>query len=369
MPIRRLAVESPSECCPKWQSGGFSELLRVLVAAVIAWVCVALFPVAYAQQIAGAGGTFPAPVYAKWAEAAHGAIGVDLTYSAVGSGEGQQRIVNRAVDFGASDVPMDETRLASGNLLQFPTVMGAVVVIVNLPRVRDGELKLTGEALADIYAGKIRKWNDPVLEAMNPDITLPNVSIAPVHRYEASGTSFVFTSYLSAVSSAWRSAAGVGTSVNWPVGPGARGNDGVASTVSITRGGIGYVESSFATENHLNIARLRNRSGVFVKPIAASFNATAASANWNVPNFAVSLVDTDGAANWPIVATTFILLPKDPKDANRSLAAMKFFDWAYRSGGASAEQLGYIVLPAAVQDAVRDSWRAQVLADGQPVYR
>lgn len=344
-------------------------MLRMLVTSTIAWVCVLLSSIAHAQPITGAGGTFPAPVYAKWAETAHAAIGIDLTYSAVGSGEGQKQIIGRKVDFGASDVPMDADRLASANLLQFPTVMAAVVVIVNLPRVRDGELKLTGEALADIFAGKIRKWNDPVLEAMNPDITLPNVSIAPVHRYEASGTSFVFTSYLSAVSPGWKSATGAGITVNWPVGAGARGNDGVASTVSITRGGIGYVESSFATENHLNIARLRNRSGVFVKPTAASFTATAASANWNVPDFAVNLVDTEGAANWPIVSTTFILLPKDPKDATRSAAVMKFFDWAYRSGGASAEQLGYVVLPTAIQNSVRDSWRAQVVVDGQPVYK
>jgi phosphate transport system substrate-binding protein len=344
-------------------------LSRRLAALVLAWVWALLCAAAHAQQITGAGGTFPAPVYAKWAETAHAAIGAEVTYSAVGSGEGQQQITARAVDFGASDVPMDAARLASADLLQFPTVIGAVVVIVNLPRVRDGELKLTGKALADIYAGKIRKWNDPVLEAMNPDITLPNVSIAPVHRYEESGTSFVFTSYLSAVSPAWKSAIGAGIAVNWPVGAGARGNDGVASTVSITRGGIGYVESSFATENHLNIARLQNRSGVFVKPTAASFAATAAAANWNVPGFAVDLVDTGGAANWPIASTTFILLPKDPKDPARSAAVMKFFDWAYRNGEASAEQLGYIVLPPAVQDKVRDSWRSQVLAGEKPVYQ
>jgi phosphate transport system substrate-binding protein len=328
-------------------------------------------PVAHAsaQAITGAGGTFPAPVYAKWAEAAHAAIGVDLTYSAVGSGEGQKQIISRKVDFGASDAPMDPAALSNANLLQFPTLIGAVVVIVNVPRVREGELKLTGEALADIFAGRIRKWNDPVLAAMNPDITLPNVSIAPVHRYEASGTSFVFTSYLSAVSPAWRNATGAGANVNWPTGSGARGNDGVASTVSITRGGIGYVESSFATENHLSIARLRNHAGIFVKPTAASFNAAAASADWNVPNFAVDLVDTDGAGNWPIVATTFILLPRDPPDPSRSAAVMKFFDWAYRNGKAQAEQLGYLVLPPAIRQSVRDRWQTQVLADGQPVYR
>jgi phosphate transport system substrate-binding protein len=331
--------------------------VRLLAACLVSLVFVSICPAAQAQQITGAGGTFPAPVYAKWAEAARGAIGVDLAYSAVGSGEGQKRIIARSVDFGASDAPMDAAALASASLLQVPTLLGAVVVIVNLPRVRDGELKLTGEVLADIYAGKIRKWNDPVLAALNPDITLPNVSIAPVHRYDASGTSFVFTSYLAAVSPAWQAQTGAGTAVTWPVGSGARGNDGVASTVSITRGGIGYVESSFATENHLNIARLRNRSGAFVKPTADSFAAAAAAADWNVPGFAASLVNTAGAANWPIVATTFILLPTDPKDPARAAAVLKFFDWAYRNGTKSAEQLGYLGLPAAVQDSVRALWR------------
>ncbi len=223
--------------------------------------------------------------------------------------------------------------------------------------------------LADIYACRIRKWNDPVLEALNPDITLPNVSIAPIHRYEASGTSFVFTSYLSKVSAGWKDRTGAGVNVKWPCGSGARGNDGVASAVSISRGGIGYVESFFAMENQFNSARLRNRSGVFVKPTLSSFTAAAAAANWNVPNFAVDLVDTDGAGNWPIVSTSFVLLPKNPADAARSDAVMRFFDWAYRNGGASAEQLGYIVLPAAIQDTVRDTWRNQVLHDGKPAYK
>jgi len=336
---------------------------------MLVWLCAAFAACADAQHIDGAGGTFPAPVYAEWAAAARAATGIDVSYSAVGSGEGQQRIIARKVDFGASDAPMDAAALASANLLQFPTVMGAVVVIVNLPRVRYGELKLTGETLAGIYAGRIRKWNDPLLEALNPDITLPNVSISPVHRYEASGTSFTFTAYLSAASPAWQSTIGSGTMVKWPAGPGAIGNDGVATTVSITRGAIGYVESSFATENHLNMARLRNRSGIFVKPTAESFAAAAATANWNVPHFAANLVDTAGAANWPIMSTTFILLPKDPQDPARSAAVLRFFDWAYRNGNAAAKRLGYIALPAAVQDRVRDEWRTLPPPDGKTTYR
>ena len=322
-----------------------------------------------AQQIAGAGASFPAPVYAKWAEAAHAALGIDVTYQPLGSGAGQDQIISRSVDFGGSDAPMDEARLSAANLLQFPTVIAAVVVIVNLPHVREGELKLTGETLADIFAGKIRKWNDPRLAEVAPDIALPNLPIAPVHRYEPSGTSFVFTSYLSAVSPAWKSGVGAGTKVNWPVGAGARGSDGVASTVSIVRGGIGYVENTFATANHLITVQLRNAAGAFVKPNTASFAAAATSADWNAANFAVSLIDTDGATSWPIVSATFILLPKDPKDSARSAAVMRFFDWAYRSGGPAAEQLDYIPLPATVQERVRAVWRSQVLANGKPVYR
>jgi len=321
------------------------------------------------EQISGTGGTFPAPVYAKWADTARSAIGVDVTYNAIGSGAGQDQIISRSVDFGASDAPMDDARLSAAKLLQFPTVIGAVVVIVNLPRVREGELKLTGETLAAIFAGKIDKWNDPRLKQVNPDVTLPNLPIEPIHRYEPSGTSFAFTSYLSAVSLEWKSSVGTGTKVNWPAGVGARGSDGAATAVNITRGAIAYVESTYAAENHLTTAQLRNRSGVFVEPTTASFTAAAASADWNTPNFAVNLVDTDGAASWPIVTPTFVLLPRDPKDMTRSAAVMRFFDWAYKSGGAVAEQLGYVPLPATVQDGVRAAWRSQVSVDGTPVYK
>jgi phosphate transport system substrate-binding protein len=344
-------------------------LPRTLAVVTIAGLCLLLSTIAVARQITGAGGTFPEPVYARWAELARSAINVQVTYDPVGSGEGQHQIVGRQVDFGASDAPMESARLAGADLLQFPTVIGAIVVIVNLPRVRPGELKLSGEALAGIFAGNIRKWNDPVLVDLNPHLTLPNVSIAPVHRYDASGTTFVFTSYLSAVSPEWRSKFGTGNTVNWPTGAAARGNDGVASTVSITRGGIGYVQSSFATENHLNIARLRNKSGAFVAPTAESFAAAAAAADWSAPDFAVSLVDTIGAANWPIMTTTFILLPKNPADATRSQDVMKFFDWAFRDGDPEAERLGYVVLPPAVRESVRRKWRSQVLANGEPVYQ
>jgi phosphate transport system substrate-binding protein len=341
-------------------------LSRTAMAVVFAGLSLA----ANAQQITGAGATFPAPAYAKWGEAAKAATGIELNYQAIGSGGGQNQITNRTVDFGASDAPMDPAKLVSANLLQFPTLMGAVVVIVNLPGVKQDELKLTGELVADIYAGKIVKWNDPKLVEMNKDVTLPSIAIAPVYRAEASGTSFVFTSYLSAVSPAWKSAVGASTSVKWPAGAGAKGNDGVAGTVRNTRGGIGYVENAYATQNHLTTTQLRNKAGAFVKPTIETFTAAAAAGDWaGAPNFAVSLIDTNGPGNWPIVSPTFILLPKDPKDATHSANVIKFVDWAYKSGGAIAQQLDYIPLPAAVQDSVRNAWRTQVIADGKPVYK
>jgi len=325
---------------------------------------------ASAQQITGAGGTFPAPVYAKWGEAAKAATGLELNYQAIGSGGGQNQITNRTVDFGASDAPMDPAKLKSANLLQFPTVMGAVDIIVNLPGVTQDELKLTGEALADIYAGKIVKWNDPKLVEMNRGVKLPNLAIAPVYRAEASGTSYVFTSYLSAVSPEWKSSVGANTSVKWPAGAGAKGNDGVAGTVRNTRGGIGYVENAYATQNHLTTTQLRNKAGNFIKPSNASYIAAASSGDWaDASDFAVSLIDTAGPTSWPIVSPTFILLPKDPKDATHSANVIKFFDWTYKSGGAIAQQLDYIPLPAKVQDSVRAAWRSQIMANGQPVYK
>ncbi len=333
-------------------------------------LAIASLSTAHAQQITGAGGTFPAPVYAKWGEAAKSAIGIELNYQAIGSGGGQNQITNRTVDFGASDAPMDPDKLKTADLLQFPTVMGAVVVIVNIPEVTTDQLKLTGDVLADIYDGKITKWNDPKVTALNNGVTLPNLAIAPVYRAEASGTSFVFTSYLSAVSPGWKSSVGANTSVKWPAGAGAKGNDGVAATVGHTRGAIGYVENAYATQNHLITVQLRNKSGAFVKPTTDSFTAAASAADWTgAANFAVSLIDLGGANTWPIVSPTFILLPKDPKDAAKSADVMKFFNWTYTSGGAIAKQLDYIPLPASVQDAVRAEWKKDVMANGQPVYK
>lgn len=322
--------------------------------------CAVVLPVA-AQQITGAGATFPAPVYTKWGEAAKAAIGVELNYQAIGSGGGQNQILNRTVDFGASDAPMDPAKLESGKLVQFPMVMGAVVPIVNLPGVADDQMKMSGEILADIFAGTITKWNDPKLVEMNRGVTLPNLAIAPVHRADASGTSFVFTSYLSEVSPEWKTKTGANTSVNWPAGTGAKGNDGVAASVKNVRGAIGYVENAYATQNKLTQVQLRNKSGAFVKPTIESFQAAAAGADWKgAKNYAVSLVDQPGATAWPIVSATFLLLPTDPKDAQRQQLVMKWVNWDYQNGDAIAKQLEYVPLPAAVKDMVRATWTKQL---------
>ena len=317
-------------------------------------------PVA-AQQITGAGATFPAPVYAKWGEAAKAAIGVELNYQAIGSGGGQNQITNRTVDFGASDAPMEAAKLASANLVQIPMVMGAVVPIVNLPGIEADKVKLTGDMLSDIYMGKITKWNDPKLVEMNRGIDMPNLAIAPVYRADGSGTSFVFTSYLSAASAEWKDKVGASTSVKWPAGSGARGNDGIAATVKNTRGAIGYVENAYATQNKLTTTQLRNKAGSFVAPTMAAFGAAASSGDWaGAQNFAVNLIDQAGAQSWPIVSATFLLLPKDPKDAARSANVVKFIDWAYTNGGPIATQLEYIPLPKPVQDNVRAALKSSI---------
>ena len=324
---------------------------------------------AHAQQITGAGATFPAPLYAKWGEAAKAASGIELNYQAIGSGGGQTQIVNRTVDFGASDAPMNVERMEKANLHQFPAVMGSVVVIVNIPGVANNQLRLDGPMVAEIYGGKITKWNDPRIQEMNKGVALPNRSIAPVYRADGSGTTYVFAAYLSAVDTDWKTKVGTATSVKWPTGQGARGTDGVAATVRNTPGSIGYVEFVFAKQNNLPTAMLRNKAGAFVAPSMETFTAAAASADLaGAKHFAVDLIDQLGEKSWPIVSATFILLPKDPKDTARSANVMKFFDWAYNSGDQVAIGLDYVPLPQAVKAAVRSSWAAEIKGqDGRPV--
>jgi phosphate transport system substrate-binding protein len=322
-----------------------------------------LVAVATAQtvQITGAGSSFAAPIYAKWAEAASGAVGVKLNYQAIGSGAGINQINNRTVDFGASDMPVAADQLAAHRLMQFPTVIGGVDIIVNIPGVKPNELKLTGPILADIYLGNITKWNDKQITALNPGLKVPNLAIAPVRRADGSGTTFVFTDYLGTQSPDWKSKVGSATSVNWPVGAGAKGSDGVAGTVKQIRGGIGYVESAYAEQNHLTTVLLRNQAGQFVAPTMAAFEAAAANADWSkVQNFAIDLNDQPGAESWPIASATFVLLPTDPKDANQSAAVKKFFDWGFTHGNDIARQLLYVPLPDSVHDAIRAAWKEKV---------
>jgi len=316
---------------------------------------------AHAQQITGAGSSFAAPIYGKWGDAASGPTGLRLNYQAVGSGAGINQINNRTVDFGASDMPVAADQLAAHKLMQFPTVIGGVDIIVNLPGVKPNELKLTGPVLADIYLGKIAKWNDKAIAELNPELKLPSTAIASVHRADGSGTTYVFTDYLGMQSADWKSKIGSSTSVSWPSGAGAKGSDQVAGTVRQMQGGIGYVESAYAEQNHLTTVLLKNKDGQFVAPTMASFAAAAASADWSkVENFAIDLNDQPGAASWPIEAATFVLLPTDPKDVAQSAAVKKFFDWGFTHGSDIATQLLYIPLPAAVHSAIRAAWQKAV---------
>lgn len=337
------------------------KLKTVTLAIAMAGVAIVAGAQAQTVQITGAGSTFAAPIYAKWGEAASSTIGVKLNYQAIGSGAGINQVNNRTVDFGASDMPVAGDQLAAHKLMQFPTVIGGVDIIINVPGVKPNQLKLTGPILADIYLGNITKWNDKQIAALNPDLRLPNLAIAPVHRADGSGTTFVFTDYLGTQSDTWKSKVGSSTSVAWPVGAGAKGSDGVAGTVRQIRGGIGYDESAYAAQNHLTTALLRNKGGQFVAPTMAAFEAAAASADWSkVQHFAIDLNDQAGAASWPIESATFVLLPTDPRDAKQSAAVKKFFDWGFAHGNDTARQLLYIPLPDSVHDAIRAAWKAEI---------
>jgi phosphate transport system substrate-binding protein len=336
------------------------DIMR-LTATVLAIGLGAISFAAQAQQITGAGSSFAAPIYGKWGDAASGATGIKLNYQAVGSGAGINQVNNRTVDFGASDMPVAADQLAAHKLMQFPTVIGGVDIIVNIPGVKPNELKLTGPILADIYLGKITKWDDPQIAALNPDLKLPGAAIASVHRADGSGTTFVFTDYLGMQSPDWKSKVGSSTSVSWPGGAGAKGSDGVAGTVRQIKGGIGYVESAYAEQNHLTTTLMKNPAGNFVAPTMATFAAAAASADWSkVENFAVDLNDQPGAQSWPIASATFVLLPTDPKDVAQSGAVKKFFDWGFAHGSDIATQLLYIPLPSSVQNAIRAAWQKAV---------
>ena len=319
-------------------------------------------------QISGAGATFPAPLYAKWAETQKADTGMALNYQAIGSGGGIKQIKAKTVAFGASDKPLKPEELEADGLAQFPTVIGGVVPIVNLPELQPGQLKLTGPVLADIFLGTVKKWNEPAIAALNPGVKLPNLPITVVHRSDGSGTTFLFTSYLTAVAPKWASV-GASDAVKWPAGQGGKGNDGVSGYVKQTPGAIGYVEYAFAKQNGLPHASLQNAAGQFVAPTAESFAAAAAGADWTkAPGFYLLLINQPGAGAWPITGATFILMHKQQADAATGKAVLGFFDRAYATGDAAASELAYVPLPAALKAQVRQSWSAIVGPDGKPVF-
>lgn len=322
-----------------------------------------------AADISGAGATFPAPVYAKWAESYKAATGIGLNYQAIGSGGGIKQIKAKTVDFGASDKPLKPEELGSAGLYQFPTVMGGIVPVVNLPGIAPGQLKLNQGALAAMFLGQLTKWNDPYLVKLNPGLKLPNLPITVVHRSDGSGTSFLFTSYLTQANKVWAAKVGASDSVDWPVGLGGKGNDGVSAFVKQTVGSIGYVEYAYAKQNKATYALVQNRAGKYPAPTAANFAAAAAGADWNkAPGNYLLLLNEPGANSWPITGATFILVYKSQDNAAAGESVLKFFDWAYKNGDQDAGALDYVPLPASVKTLIRKQWTMNIKAGGKPVY-
>jgi phosphate transport system substrate-binding protein len=325
---------------------------------------------ASAMDISGAGATFPYPIYAKWADAYKKETGIGLNYQSIGSGGGIKQIKAKTVTFGASDMPLEPSELDSAGLLQFPTVIGGDVPVINIPGIKPGEMVLDGPTLAKIYLGEITKWDDAAIKNLNPGLKLPSTAIAVVHRSDGSGTTFIFTNYLSKVSHEWASKVGANTAVQWPVGLGAKGNEGVAGQTLQTQGAIGYVEYAYAKQNKMVYTKMINRAGKAVDPSAENFQAAAANADWiGTPGFRVILTDQPGAKTWPISGATFILVYKKPDDPAATREALKFFSWAYDHGSAMAESLDYVPLPKNVVAAIRKAWTDNIKdSTGNPVF-
>ena len=317
---------------------------------------------AWAEDVTGAGASFPAPVYAKWADAYNKATGVRINYQSVGSGAGIKQIEAKTVDFGASDAPLKDDELEKAGLIQFPTVIGGVVPVVNIQGVGPGKLKLTGQVLGDIYLGKLTKWNDPAIKALNPGVNLPDAAIAAVRRADGSGTSFNFTNYLSKVNAEWKQKVGEGTAVNWPTGIGGKGNEGVSQYVQRLPNSIGYVEYAYAKQNKMAYTLLQNAAGNFVAPDDTTFKAAAANADWQKTFYQV-LTGQPGKDSWPITAATFILMHKVQDKPAQGAATLKVFDWAYAHGDKLAEELVYVPMPDNVKGMVHKLW-ASSLKDG-----
>jgi len=324
---------------------------------------------AIAADITGAGATFPYPLYAKWAEAYKNETGIGVNYQSIGSGGGISQIKSKTIDFGASDMPLEPEELEKAGLVQFPTVIGGVIPVVNLEGVKPGEIKLSGRVLADIYLGKITKWNNPEIVNLNEGVKLPDKDISVVHRSDGSGTTFTFSNYLSKVSPEWKQAVGTGVSVSWPAGMGGKGNEGVAAYIQNFSGSIGYVEYAYVLQNNMTYTMMQNREGQFVKPDAKNFQAAAADADWaNSKDFYIVLTDQPGKDTWPISGATFILMHKVQKDPKTAKHILDFFTWAYQSGGKLANELGYIPMPASVVELIHKEWKAGINGpDGNPI--
>jgi phosphate transport system substrate-binding protein len=327
--------------------------------ATAALATVAFSGLATAQDVTGAGASFPAPLYTKWASDYNKATGARINYQSVGSGAGMRQIEAKTVDFGASDAPLKDEDLAKKGLIQFPTVIGGVIPVVNIKGIAPGQLKLNGQVLGDIYLGKITKWSDPAIKSLNPSLPLPDAAIAPVRRADGSGTSFAFTNYLSQVNPEWKSKVGEGTAVNWPTGAGGKGNEGVAAFVGRLPNSIGYVEYAYVKQNKMTYALLQNANGQFVAPDSDAFAAAAAGADWN-KSFYQILNNKPGAKAWPITTATYIMMHKQQDKPAQAAAALKFFDWAYKNGDKTADDLDYVPMPASVKEQVRKLWASEI---------
>lgn len=332
--------------------------MKKILSLILALAVVLSFSMANAEEtLNGAGATFPYPVYSAWAYDYHKTTGTKLNYQSIGSGGGIRQIVNRTVDFGASDNVLTPGDLDKDNLLQFPAVIGGVVLVVNIPGIEEGQLKLDSDAVCKIFLGEIRKWNDPKIKGMNPNLNLPDNEITVVHRSDGSGTTAIYTHYLSGACAAWKDKVGYGTSVKWPVGIGGKGNEGVANYVKRTANSIGYVEFAYAKQNKLAYTLLKNPAGNFVAPSFDTFEDAADTADFDAKNhFATWLTNAPGKNSWPIAGATFILLAKEKKDSN--MKTVKFFDWAFKNGDAKAKELIYIPLPKSLKDKIRAYWKA-----------
>ena len=324
---------------------------------------------AFPADITGAGATFPYPIYAKWADAYRKATGTGMNYQSIGSGGGIKQITAKTVDFGASDMPMKPEDLEKNGLVQFPAIMGGVVPVVKIGGIAPGQLKFTGALLADIYLGKVAKWNDPAIAKLNAGVKLPDQAITVVYRSDGSGTTFLWTNYLSKVSPAFKSSVGEGTSVRFPAGVGGKGNEGVASYVQKIDGSIGYVEYAYAKQNKLAHGMLQNKAGKFVAPGDATFKAAAAGADWkSVPGMGVVLTDQAGEQSWPVTGASFILMHAKQDKPETGREVLKFFEWAYRNGGSMAAELGYVPMPEPVVEQVQAAWKGVRDATGRPLH-